>query len=48
MTPKVIAVDSKPHIGLMASRDIEVGEELLYDYGERSKEVTDVFPWLLE
>lgn len=44
---KVISIDEKPHLVLVAARDIEIGEELLYDHGERSKEVTEAFPWLL-
>jgi len=27
-------------------RDIEPGEELLYDYGDRSKESLEAHPWL--
>ena len=45
---KVMSIKEKPHLVLVAAREIEVGEELLYDYGERSKEVTKVFPWLLD
>lgn len=45
---KVIVIEGKAHLGLVASRDIEVGEELVYDYGVRNKEVTEAFPWLLD
>lgn len=44
--PKVIEVDSKPYIWFVAARKIEIGEELLYDYGERDKDVLQAFPWL--
>ena len=43
---KTVEVDGTPYLCLMASRDIAVGEELLYDYGERRKEVVDSLPWL--
>ncbi|XP_041826699.1 N-lysine methyltransferase KMT5A-A [Melanotaenia boesemani] len=35
-----------PHLILVASRDIDKGEELLYDYGDRSKASIDAHPWL--
>lgn len=31
----------------MAKQDIDVGQELLYDYGERREEVLHDHPWLL-
>ena len=45
---KVIELDghSHPYLCLMARRDIEVGEELVYDYGERRAEVVTLMPWL--
>ena len=36
----------KPRLFFKAMRDIEVGEELLYDYGEREKSIMKVHPWL--
>ncbi|XP_066509621.1 N-lysine methyltransferase KMT5A-A-like isoform X2 [Hoplias malabaricus] len=35
-----------PHLILVAARDIKTGEELLYDYGDRSKEAIAAHPWL--
>ncbi len=43
---KVVEVGGTPHLCLMASRDIAVGEELQYDYGERKKEIVESLPWL--
>ncbi|XP_051888058.1 N-lysine methyltransferase KMT5A-like isoform X2 [Pristis pectinata] len=43
---KLHDVDGKPHLILVASRDIEDGEELLYDYGDRSKASIAAHPWL--
>ena len=43
---KVVEVDDRPHLILVAARDIAVGEEMLYDYGDRSKESLDAYPWL--
>ena len=40
-------VTDKPAIFLVAKRHIGVGEELLYNYGERRKEVVGANPWLL-
>ena len=44
--PKTIEVDGLPHLYFQAMRDIEEGEELLYDYGDRSKEALEHCPWL--
>ncbi len=44
--PRVVEVNGQPRLCLTASRDIRVGEELEYDYGERSQLVIDSHPWL--
>ena len=43
---KVVEVDGSPRLCLIAKRDIEIGEELQYDYGDRRKEAIELFPWL--
>ncbi|XP_025053947.1 N-lysine methyltransferase KMT5A isoform X2 [Alligator sinensis] len=43
---KLHDIDGVPHLILIASRDIKVGEELLYDYGDRSKASIEAHPWL--
>lgn len=43
---KTIVVDSVPRLILVAKRDIPRGEELLYDYGDRSKRSLTLHPWL--
>ncbi|XP_056139372.1 lysine methyltransferase 5Ab [Lampris incognitus] len=43
---KLHDIDGKPHLILVASRDIEAEEELLYDYGDRSKASISAHPWL--
>lgn len=43
---KLYEVDDHPYLCLVAARDIREGEELEYDYGERSKEVIESHPWL--
>jgi len=43
---RVFPVKDIPRLILVASRDIEAGEELLYDYGERNKAAIDSHPWL--
>lgn len=35
-----------PHLVLLAGRDIEPGEELSYDYGDRRKDAVESHPWL--
>lgn len=39
-------MDGTPHLILVASRDISAEEELLYDYGDRSKASILAHPWL--
>lgn len=46
LCPRVILVDDVPSIIFEAGKDIPKDEELLYDYGERSKEIIATFPWL--
>ncbi|XP_044296842.1 N-lysine methyltransferase KMT5A [Varanus komodoensis] len=43
---KLHDIDGVPHLILVASRDIKEGEELLYDYGDRSKASLEAHPWL--
>ena len=44
--PLVVAIDSIPRILFFASEDINEGEELVYDYNDRSKEAILAHPWL--
>ncbi|XP_073695564.1 lysine methyltransferase 5Ab [Garra rufa] len=43
---KLHEINGIPHLIFLASRDIKVDEELLYDYGDRSKEAIAAHPWL--
>ena len=43
---KVVEVDHLPHLTLIAKRDLIDGEELLYDYGDKSKKSLKHNPWL--
>ncbi|KAL5257465.1 hypothetical protein ACHWQZ_G012417 [Mnemiopsis leidyi] len=43
---KLVNVNSKPVLVLVAKQDIQPQTELCYDYGERSKEIIDSHPWL--
>lgn len=45
---KLIGIKGRPYLILVASRDIEDGEELLYDYGDRRKSSLAAHPWLRE
>jgi histone-lysine N-methyltransferase SETD8 len=43
---KIISVNKKPVPCVFALRHIEIGEELLYDYGDRRRNSLSTFPWL--
>lgn len=43
---KLHDINGVPHLILVASRNIDKGEELLYDYGDRSKASIAAHPWL--
>lgn len=43
---RVIELDGTPYLCLFAARDVMVGEELLFDYGERRRDVINSLPWL--
>jgi histone-lysine N-methyltransferase SETD8 len=42
----VVDVKKQPRLILVARRPLEEGEELLYDYGDRSKDSLKAHPWL--
>lgn len=46
LTTKTIIVNKKPHLVLIAKQNIIKGEELTYDYGDRSREALIYHPWL--
>ena len=46
VTTKLFPIKGTPHLILVAARDIEANEELLYDYGDRSKSSVESHPWL--
>ncbi|KAM7538422.1 hypothetical protein Aperf_G00000066361 [Anoplocephala perfoliata] len=43
---KVVPIDGIPRLALFAKTEIPPGEELLYDYGDHSKESLLAHPWL--
>lgn len=43
---RTIPVDKVPRLAFIAKVNIKKGEELLYDYGDRSKESLEHHPWL--
>jgi histone-lysine N-methyltransferase SETD8 len=43
---QLFVVDGMPRLGLCAVRDVEVGTELRYDYGERDPQAIRAHPWL--
>ncbi|KAB7494773.1 Histone-lysine N-methyltransferase pr-set7 [Armadillidium nasatum] len=46
LVTKAVEVQGKPHLILMAKKDLEEGTEILYDYGDRSKQSLEAHPWL--
>ena len=43
---RLVEVDEKPYLCLLAARDILIGEELQYDSGEKDRLAIDSNPWL--
>ena len=43
---KVVTVNDVPRVVFFACKDIDIGHELCYDYGERRKHILQKFPWL--
>ena len=39
-------INGEPRLIIVASRAIKAGEELEYDYGDRSQKALAAFPWL--
>lgn len=46
LRPNLFTFNGDPHIIFSAKREINVGEQLLYDYGDRSKSSIKHHPWL--
>ncbi|KAA0189394.1 hypothetical protein HAZT_HAZT002726 [Hyalella azteca] len=46
LVTKAVCVNGQPHLILLAKKDIPPDTELLYDYGDRSKEALANHPWL--
>ncbi|KAK9754217.1 SET domain [Popillia japonica] len=43
---RTVSIDNKPRLVLIAKDTIEMGDEVTYDYGDRSKESLKHHPWL--
>ncbi|KAI6657633.1 N-lysine methyltransferase SETD8-B-like [Oopsacas minuta] len=46
MKSRVVVEGDVIHLCFIATRNLKIGEELLYDYGDRSRESIKNFPWL--
>ena len=44
--PKVVEVAGTPRLIFLAKHDIKAGQEITFDYGDRSKESLSACPWL--
>ena len=47
LTTRIIEVHGQPHLCFFAKKKIEIGDELLYSYGERRRKVLQENLWLL-
>ena len=45
-TTKLISIEDMPYLTLVAKKNINSDDELLYDYGERDKGAVASHPWL--
>lgn len=45
---KITDNNNQPHIVFFSSKDINAGEELLFDYGDRDTDSLQQNPWLLQ
>ena len=43
---QVKSINGIPRLILIAKQDIDIGTELLYDYGDKTKKSLDAYPWL--
>ena len=48
LVPKIFNFQGTPRIVFVAKRDIRIGEELSYDYGDRSANSIKLHPWLAD
>lgn len=46
LKPEAALIDNKATVYFVCKEDIQCGSELLYDYGDRRKEVLEKEPWL--
>lgn len=47
LRPRVIEVERIPRLVFFANRDISIGAEVTYDYGERRKDILEYHKWLI-
>lgn len=46
LATKIVTYKNRPHLVLIAKENINEGEELTYDYGDRTRESLINHPWL--
>lgn len=46
LATRIVEVGNTPHLVLIAKEDITSGTEITYDYGDRSRESIQNYPWL--
>lgn len=43
---RVLGIEGKPYLAILAANTSQPGDELLFDYGDRSKLSIEAYPWL--
>ena len=46
LLPRLVPINNQPRILFFASREIQEGEELVYDYNDHTSEAVASHPWL--
>ncbi|XP_011493824.1 PREDICTED: N-lysine methyltransferase SETD8-B-like [Ceratosolen solmsi marchali] len=46
LVSRIVEINQIPHLVLFAKTDVSIGTEILYDYGDRSRESVQNHPWL--
>ena len=47
LLPRLVTINNQPRILFFASKDIQAGEELVYDYNDRTSGAKSSHPWLI-
>ena len=48
LRPKVFVIGGKPKVMLIATKEVQKGQQLFYDYNDKRKQAQLDFPWLMK